>query len=374
MLQLRSGCLLPASFQLMRNLIKDETTNHDASPDSQLHAGANNRSSKESASGIPGHQHIQDNTNTSSHESSRLQRCFESKRSPRNPRTQVPVTSSPPRQPSADSLCRKRKRGSEPSLGSPEMLPPGKRIASTVLTRHLYEYTRLLENEIRLFTLFPGEHTQRLQGMLWTTNSRMAGAYTTLSYVWGREDQPVHTLSTPTGRLIIRDSLHEALLSLRQRHEPLTLWIDALCINQEDKSEKAQQIALLAEIFQRSTSTLAFIGEGGDHSEAIQMLMQVRARMVLGSSSKEWPEDLPRCPPSWEERGMPHPGDEIWARVAAFFGNPWFRRAWIVQEAVIARRLKIVCGKTRIDWNHLFLVMDHIDKELETAQTTESIP
>lgn len=70
---------------------------------------------------------------------------------------------------------------------------------------------------------------------------------------------------------------------------------------------------------------------------------------------------------------MPFPDDEIWAKVTALFANPWFRRAWIVQEAVIAHKLKVVLGKTRIDWNHLFLVMEHIDKDLEVTESIESI-
>lgn len=212
-----------------------------------------------------------------------------------------------------------------------------------------------------------------VQGMIWTTTSKMAGSYATLSYVWGPDDQPMHVLRTPSGDLRVKNALHTALVSLRSKQKPLTLWIDALCINQGDKREKTQQIALLPETFQRSASTLAFIGGGDEHNEAIQMLMQVRARMVLGPCSEDWPEDLPRCPPSWEDRGMPFPDDEIWAEVAALFANPWFRRAWIVQEAVIAHRLKIVLGKQRIDWNHLFLVMEHIDKELEVTERIESI-
>ncbi|KAK7705562.1 hypothetical protein SLS64_007929 [Diaporthe eres] len=200
----------------------------------------------------------------------------------------------------------------------------------------------------------------------------MAGPYKTLSYVWGPEQQPMHVLKTPSGDLSIKDALFTALSTLRPKREPLTLWIDALCINQGDNREKTQQIALLPETFQRSASTLAFFGGGDEYSEAIQMLMQVRARMILGPWAKEWPEDLPRCPPSWEERGMPFPDDGIWAGVAALFANPWFRRAWIVQEAVIARRLKLIFGKTRVDWNHLFLVMEHIDKELEATEKIES--
>lgn len=292
--------------------------------------------------------------------------------SPPQPRKQPLATRSYKTELSNTSVGHKRKRGSEPEADTQDMGALAKIVGRTASIQHAYQYTRLADNEIRLFTLFPGEETETMQGMIWITTSEMAGSYTTLSYVWGPEQQPMHMLRTPSGDLSIKDALFTALRSLRSRREPLTLWIDALCINQGDNREKIEQIALLPETFQKSASTLAFVGGGDEYSETIQMLMQVRARMILGPLSEDWPEDLPRCPPSWEERGMPFPDDRIWAGVSALFADPWFRRAWIVQEAVIARRLKLVFGKTRIDWNHLFLVMDHIDKELEATETTES--
>lgn len=270
----------------------------------------------------------------------------------------------------------KRKRSPEPEAAGPDMRAPegrpAKRMNTTAESHHPYQYTKLADDEIRLFTLFPGDGIERVQGMVWTTTSKMAGPYNTLSYVWGPEKQPMHVLRTPSGDLRIKDALYTALLSLRSKREPLTLWIDALCINQSDTNEKIQQITLLPETFQRSSCTLAFIGGEEENREAIQMLMQVRARMILGPSSKEWPGDLPRCAPLWEDRGMPFPDDQIWGNVAVLFSNTWFRRAWIVQEAVIARKLKLVFGKTRLDWNHLFLVMDHIDKELEAPESVAS--
>lgn len=372
-LRLRSNLVLPASFISMKHQPKQETSNRFTIPSSHSHRGSNTHPSNESASDVSDRQHVQDNTTTSPCPSiTQPERHNEPDTSPAKPREEEHVTRSPEAGSSQPSVDRKRKRSPELDPNSRKRRLPAKRAGSVASTHHSYPYTKLQENQIRLFTLFPGDVTQRLHGMLWSTTSKMAGAYTTLSYVWGPEDQPTHVMRTPLGDISIRQALYVALVNLRQKREPLTLWVDALCINQSDELEKARQITLLAEIFQRSTSTVAFIGGEEDHSDAIQMLMQVRACMVLGPSSEEWPEHLPRCPSLWEERGMPFPDDDTWASVAAFFANPWFRRAWIVQEAVIARRLQIVHGKTWVDWNHLFLAMVHIDKELETTQRNET--
>ncbi len=39
-------------------------------------------------------------------------------------------------------------------------------------------------------------------------------------------------------------------LSLRrQEEEVVTLWVDALCINQQDTKERGQQVTIMAEIY-----------------------------------------------------------------------------------------------------------------------------
>lgn len=371
-LQLQTGCVFSASFNSMNHGAKKHAFSHNTSLDSRPDQNVNIRPSVEPASDEAAHQDIPYNSQTASLNlsTSQPQMHTEHSSSEINPQHKESVARGYepglPRTP----MGRKRKRSPESSPGNSETYPPLKRTGVVPSVQYSYKYIKLQKKEIRLFTLFPGEGMECLQGMLWTTTSRKAGSYTTLSYVWGPQNQSMKVLRTPSGDIRIRDALHTALVGLRKKREPLTLWVDALCINQSDKREKSQQIILLAEIFQRSACTLAHIGGDENHSEAIQMLMQVRAHMVVGPSSEEWPEDLPRCPQSWGDRGMPFPEDQIWTRAAAFFENQWFRRAWIVQEAVVARKLKIVHGMTRVDWNHLFLVMEHIEKELETVDRT----
>jgi hypothetical protein len=51
------------------------------------------------------------------------------------------------------------------------------------------------------------------------------------------------------------------------------LWVDTICINQKDNTEKAQQIRLLPKIFQNTASTYAFLKGGKGSDAAIRMLM-----------------------------------------------------------------------------------------------------
>lgn len=236
-----------------------------------------------------------------------------------------------------------------------------------------YHYAELLNGQIRLFTLFPGELDDELRGIVWTTTSHHAEHYATLSYVWGStREQDMHSLNTAYGELEITDSLRAALVRLRKKDKSLTLWVDAICIDQKNDTEKSKQIVLLAEIFQRSACTFAYIDGEQDHSKAIRMIKQVQALRLFGPESEAWPADLPRCPSPWMERKIPPPNDSIWKEVRAFFDHAWFRRAWIVQEAVIARNLQVVHREYLIDWEFLYDAMAYITDRSEMNGTATS--
>ncbi|KAK6854169.1 hypothetical protein PG995_009262 [Apiospora arundinis] len=85
--------------------------------------------------------------------------------------------------------------------------------------------------------------------------------YDALSYTWGFQKCP-HDGSSPRGtRYIIlndlmfrvQDNLFSALMELRNggRHgdQGLPIWIDAICINQDDDQEKSHQVGSMSLIY-----------------------------------------------------------------------------------------------------------------------------
>ena len=80
-----------------------------------------------------------------------------------------------------------------------------------------------------------------------------------MSYAWGNEPSSEEvTIVSPgrtetlrsTSRIFqIRPNLHHALKHLRQTDTARTLWIDALCINQEDMEERNVQVKRMASIY-----------------------------------------------------------------------------------------------------------------------------
>lgn len=235
-----------------------------------------------------------------------------------------------------------------------------------------YCYLPLVEGDLRLFVLFPGEYDDPLRGAICHMPFDNAGPYRSLSYVWGSDHQSERNLVTPQGVLKIKASLGSALQRIRQRKKELILWVDSICINQEDTKEKVQQILLLPRVFQGATCTLAVLATDDKSYQAVEILLQIAALDLYGSDFSTWPKKLIRPRATWVKNGMPDHDSTIWRDVSCMFQRPWFRRAWIVQESIAARTVQFVCGKWIFDWNDLHCAMDIVDRKLGMCAFAES--
>ncbi|UPX11197.1 uncharacterized protein EKO05_0001817 [Ascochyta rabiei] len=244
--------------------------------------------------------------------------------------------------------------------------------------RKLYSYKPLLHGYIRLLYLLPGNREGCLQAVLNHIACNYAGTYQALSYVWGGDVRD-RELLTPDGVIPITTSLYKALLALRQTDQGIMIWVDAVCINQTDTKEKAQQIRLMPEIYQACECAYAFLSEGSPATDqALEMLMQLRARTAQEKqqqSSKNIADgnDSPRMMSMWGGDRLPPLNSPIWESVETLFTLPYFRRAWIIQEVVAAPNVKFACGEWLIDWKDLCAAQEILDREVHMAEYEERL-
>jgi len=67
-----------------------------------------------------------------------------------------------------------------------------------------------------------------------------------------------------------------ALRMMRSQNQDRVLWIIAICINQKDLAERAQQVQMMSLIYSRSTGNLIYLGEGdGSMRSALKSLQNV---------------------------------------------------------------------------------------------------
>ena len=131
------------------------------------------------------------------------------------------------------------------------------------MPQYHYSSPSLGPGSIRLLRLMPHENesTQRtkIQCELfdYTLEDPGKGAhlYEALSYTWGGSDKP-RSISINKQNLAVTESVYAAPLRLRDRFFNRILWIDAICINQENLKEQGQQVQLMAKIYSKATRVL----------------------------------------------------------------------------------------------------------------------
>lgn len=106
--------------------------------------------------------------------------------------------------------------------------------------------------------------------------------YKALSYTWGPPNRS-QRISMNGKDVHVTPFLEIALRYLRQPTELVTIWIDQLCIHQENREEKNAQVPLMAEIYSRSEQVLVWLGPPADGSDK---LMDVFAR--VSKEAEDW--------------------------------------------------------------------------------------
>lgn len=75
-------------------------------------------------------------------------------------------------------------------------------------------------------------------------------SYEALSYTW-EPVLPRDFIEVDKHHLIIGANLSAALHELRYINRPRRLWVDAICISQEDVSERGHQVSLIREFYRK---------------------------------------------------------------------------------------------------------------------------
>jgi hypothetical protein len=109
-----------------------------------------------------------------------------------------------------------------------------------------YTHQPLAANDsIRVLELQPGQSHDTLKARLLEVRLSNKPTFSALSYCWGAPQ--FDTLLECDGEaLYITNSLAAALNHLRNDTKPLIIWIDQVCINQRDSSERSCQVQLMS--------------------------------------------------------------------------------------------------------------------------------
>jgi hypothetical protein len=129
-------------------------------------------------------------------------------------------------------------------------------------------------DEIRLIILEPGSSSDPIRCRLIHTELGLQD-YEALSYEWGTSAKDLE-ISINGEPIRVRRNLHSALWHIRTQRERL-LWIDALCINQADVSERNHQVCLMGRIYSQAENVVVWLGPAANDSDlAMDALKQLQ--------------------------------------------------------------------------------------------------
>ncbi|KAF6810067.1 ankyrin and het domain protein [Colletotrichum musicola] len=153
----------------------------------------------------------------------------------------------------------------------------------------------------------------------------------------------------PTGTLKIGQNLADALRNLRREGKHRTLWIDAICINQNDNDDRSRQVQRMGDIYRNAELVVVFLSPASDqNNRALEIIRQL-------ATVYDWTltNEIVRVQSSDPEYayGKPLPYNaEDWLCLHGLFGLPWFRRVWIRQEITLANKAVMMIGREELDW------------------------
>lgn len=279
----------------------------------------------------------------------------------------------------------------------------------------------LTMGQFRLVELLLGNSSEDIICSLSTHQLGQSPNYIALSYVWG--DQGITRPIFVEGRPVeIRRSLFSALQALRLERESRIIWADAICINQEDEDERAEQVALMGGIFRLCTDCIIWLGPSNipaaelirpaDIPEGLLCLLDeynatsdpdVAAVVGLLTALRELrihyiPEDEVHCVASYSvcqddrlKRGYDNEEikqclfdyctEDAIHSLINILRRPWWSRVWILQEALLPRQrrkpVNLLLGPKFIELDTFLLGSDGWDEDCielltHTVQDTES--
>ena len=153
-------------------------------------------------------------------------------------------------------------------------------------------------------------------------------SYCTLSYTWASPDIDEEESATCTNGLTL--SIQSNLAAWIYTHG-ITLasqghlfWIDQLCIDQSNISERGQQVRLMKEIYAKSSKLFVWLGPGSEESAVALETLDKAGRVLHGLYQDPYRHQI--ASEEYYTRGFPGPDTATWGAVYRLFEKPYFRR------------------------------------------------
>ncbi|KAK8157784.1 heterokaryon incompatibility protein-domain-containing protein [Phyllosticta citrichinensis] len=200
--------------------------------------------------------------------------------------------------------------------------------------------------------------------------------YDALSYTWG-DNKLEKSVMCKGRRLFLTSNLHQALKRFRHPTETVTMWIDQLCIDQDNILERNRQVSFMGRIFKCAQKVVVWLGEDMQIESNSATRLDLKPGLRLAKQILDMLQDEPELKFDWEcmidhPGVLPKAGSKAWQALAAVLRRPWFMRMWVIQEVVLSSQIEVVCGRSVFSWEEMGRIVGYLDCEEYRSTTGNS--
>ncbi|KAK4072005.1 hypothetical protein Trihar35433_4069 [Trichoderma harzianum] len=267
------------------------------------------------------------------------------------------------------------------------------------------------DHRIRLLTLTPSQDpSEPIHISLSVVKLSDEPSFEALSYCWGDATDKLLIFCDEVPFPVTKN-LESALRHLRQTEGERTLWIDAICINQDNIPERNHQVSIMKDIYRKARHVVVWLGSAEEDSDLVFPLCErmvekrldllefdeftlgnediygpnkkelIKKRLAAAQKRRELAESttgigeangdaaisgtiaqsLAATDKQVDATDGTEEDDESDAtseEITAFFrllSRPWFSRCWVIQEACLAQEASVQCGNKSIGWLEFYL-------------------
>lgn len=184
--------------------------------------------------------------------------------------------------------------------------------------------------------------------------------YDALSYEWGPDEPPFHWIRLNNSWFRLRHNLYcflQVAYSKLSSKSDLAglLWIDAICIDQDNILERGHQVKQMGQIYKSASTVLVWLGPGVDKRLGLSATHHL-ALWILWSETavNHTPPNLPLLP-----------DNEANSAFKAICELSYWTRMWIIQEIHLARKAMLIAGEMILPWEPFRQMMRNYQLQVE---------
>jgi len=255
----------------------------------------------------------------------------------------------------------------------------------------IYQYTPLQsQRSIRLIVLQPGSDPAPVAVSLKEGCIDDDLSYEAVSYTWATEDgndERSNMILCDEAYIRVTLNCETVLRRFRDSTAERVLWVDAICINQEDIIERGQQVQLMGKIYSKACKVLIWLGEATTQEVIDETPMpaseyffkwlhliaeEIRLRKSSGQAIYEGPINQEFLRWRNEIDQNTETVDPLYQCLQGIFLRRWWKRLWVVQEAAVASSALLICGSATLDFSDLDQI-HHCIREERSASSNASL-